>query len=153
MRKFRTALLAGSILCASTLFSPSLWADEYRDTAESLLDVMQFDSLFEQMIEGMIESQVQADPSLEIYEPVYRDFFNEFLEAETMREHAVDLYMEFYSQEELVALIAFYQTPVGQKTLQLMPEITARSEKITEAIIMENMPTLQKRMAEAMAGQ
>src|SRR5579872_5763280 len=40
---------------------------------------------------------------------------------------AVPLYDKYYSHEEIKGLIQFYQTPLGQKTLSILPKLMAES--------------------------
>jgi hypothetical protein len=42
----------------------------------------------------------------------------------------VPLYDKYLSEEEIKALIQFYQTPLGQKTIQVMPKLTAESAEL-----------------------
>ncbi|MFM2064659.1 MAG: hypothetical protein RLZZ507_4330 [Cyanobacteriota bacterium] len=42
----------------------------------------------------------------------------------------IPLYDKYFTNEEIKALIAFYQTPIGQKTLAVTPQITQDSTEI-----------------------
>ncbi len=42
----------------------------------------------------------------------------------------VPLYDKYLSEQEIKALTQFYQTPLGQKTMQVMPKLTAESAEL-----------------------
>jgi hypothetical protein len=50
-------------------------------------------------------------------------FFRKCLTGPGMRQAMIGLYEKHFTPDEIKAMLAFYQTPVGRKTVQLMPEI------------------------------
>ncbi|HEX8091468.1 MAG TPA: DUF2059 domain-containing protein, partial [Blastocatellia bacterium] len=57
------------------------------------------------------------------------------------------IYNKFYTEEDLKALTAFYKSPVGQKSLELMPQLMAESmEKSSEILL----PKIMKIATEVM---
>jgi hypothetical protein len=50
-------------------------------------------------------------------------------------EVSVPLYDKFFTEQELRDLIAFYRTPTGRKSLQVMPELLAESMQQAAAIL------------------
>jgi len=73
---------------------------------------------------------------------------------------AIPLYDKYYSPEDLKGLIQFYATPVGQKTLtvlpKLMPELQDEGRKWGEGLGRESMlevfsehPELKKALEDA----
>ncbi len=49
-----------------------------------------------------------------------------------LKEEMAKMYEKVYTVEELKELIAFYKSPVGQKSLQLMPSLTQEGGKMGE---------------------
>lgn len=60
------------------------------------------------------------------------------------------LYAESYTHEEIRQLLAFYQSPVGRKTVSLMPRLMARSQRIGQDMAKELQPELRQRLTEAL---
>ena len=56
----------------------------------------------------------------------------------------VKLYTSNFSEQELKDLIAFYESPVGQKVLKQMPALTAQSAQITQAKLESAVPAVNK---------
>ena len=81
----------------------------------------------------------------------YRDkliqlFFEKFhskFDAQAILDTAVPIYDKYLSHEEIKAMIAFYQTPAGQKSVTVMPQMLAEmmeaSKKQGERIGRESM--------------
>ncbi len=95
-------------------------------------------------------------------------FFEKFqdhskAEMQQLLDSAVPLYDKYFSHEDIKGLIQFYQTPLGQKTLSVLPklstEIQGEGMKLGEKLGRESMmevfsehPELQKALEEAQAG-
>jgi uncharacterized protein len=60
----------------------------------------------------------------------------------------VKLYTSNFSEQELKDLIAFYQSPLGQKVLQKMPTLTAQSAQITQGKLETAVPEVNKLLAD-----
>ena len=72
-------------------------------------------------IPRMLDSLKAAMPA--VPERFWRDFAKE-LDAREMVELNVPSYERRFSRDELLAMIAFYMTPAGQKLAKLLPDIT-----------------------------
>jgi hypothetical protein len=95
-------------------------------------------------------------------------FFEKFMarasvEMPKLVDAAVPVYDKYLSDEDIKGLIQFYKTPLGQKTLSVLPQITgelqAQGEKLGERIGRESMmevlsehPDLAKAMQDARTG-
>ena len=64
----------------------------------------------------------------------------------------VKLYTSNFSEQELKDLIAFYQSPLGQKVLQKMPTLTAQSAEITQTKLESAVPAVNKLLSD-MSGE
>ncbi len=45
------------------------------------------------------------------------------------------LYDKYFTEEEIVAIAAFYRTPAGQKTLRVLPELTAEAMRQSQELL------------------
>jgi hypothetical protein len=75
-----------------------------------------------------------------------RSFFQENFKWEEMRPQLAKLYTEAFTQAELADLVAFYQSPTGQKTLARMPALTQQSMVMAMSGVQANMPEFQRRV-------
>lgn len=59
-------------------------------------------------------------------------------------EALVALYTDAFSEAELKELLAFYQTPVGRKVLEQMPQLMAHSAQLTQARLQQAVPEVDR---------
>lgn len=65
-----------------------------------------------------------------------------------IRPDMVKLYTSNFSEQELKELIAFYQSPLGEKMLKKMPALTEQSAKLTQAKLETAVPEVNKLLAD-----
>ena len=105
--------------------------------AERLMDLFGAESTIEQMIVPMIDQItgiiIQANPS---DGPVIRELMNDYFLPEFKNrlpeymELSARLYAEHFNEAELDELIAFYETPLGQKMIAKFPVLTQESMQL-----------------------
>jgi hypothetical protein len=112
--------------------------------AEALLVTMHADSLFKATMDQMMAAQIRSNPAMAQYEGAMRSFFNKYLRWEDVRGDMVRVYAETYTEDELHQLTAFYQTPLGRRLLETMPQVSQRSAELTQQRVMAHMPELMQ---------
>lgn len=105
--------------------------------AERLIDLFGADSTIEQMIVPMIDQItgiiIQANPE---DGPVIRELMNDYFLPEFKNrlpeymELSARLYAEHFTEAEIDELIAFYETPLGQKMIAKFPVLTQESMQL-----------------------
>jgi len=116
--------------------------------AFTLLATMNMKESYEGMITRITQMQIQSNPQLKAIEPTIHAFFTKYMGWEAQRGDIAALYAKNYTAEELNELNKFYQTPLGQKTVQLMPQLAAAGAKIGQSKMIQHMPEM-KAMIEA----
>ncbi|MBD2291946.1 DUF2059 domain-containing protein [Anabaena sphaerica FACHB-251] len=94
---------------------------------KKLLEITGAKSLTQQILNQMLNSMKSE------YNQVPAKFWDTFaaeLNPDEMIKEYIPLYDKYFTNEEIKALIAFYQTPIGQKTLTVTPQITRDSTEI-----------------------
>ncbi len=76
-------------------------------------------------------------------------FFNKYMSWASLEEDFLNIYTEAFTESELLALRDFYLTPVGKKSVRLMPELSAKGAMIGQTRVQENLPELMKMLEEA----
>ncbi|HIP28609.1 MAG TPA: DUF2059 domain-containing protein [Sulfurovum sp.] len=151
-----------SSLCLVLLSSTSIMAKEPIPSAVTvkaegiaeayeMLEIMNMDKTFGEMIEKMMHAQTAMFP-LELQNDkekmaklnkVMLDFMNKYLGWDKMKDDMAALYANNYTANEIRELKAFYLTPVGQKTLEIMPKLAAESAALTQSKLLPHMEELQ----------
>jgi uncharacterized protein len=151
-------ILAALILLAVSL---PLFATEPNPTARQrelvlqLLDLTNSDKLGNQMIDAMFaEMQKQFVDSVpdekaraeatEMFELMRVKAVKMNL-ASMMDETSIRIYSKYFNETELADLIAFYGTPTGKKTIEVMPQLIAES---MGAAMKEIGPKMEQILAE-----
>ena len=144
-------------VCAVILTAGSVWADEVsqRKTAEELLVVMDVKGNVDRMLNDVVEMhEAQFDASGPDADPKLKEAFitelRNALSWEGVKEDYVKIYIAVFTEEEIRALINFYQSPIGQKLVSKQPELMEKSMELSQKRFMEIMPRLMSLMQEAM---
>ncbi len=70
------------------------------------------------------------------------EFSRAFSAPDGIQAQCVDLYGRFFTHEDVTALLAFYATPVGRKTLTVLPQIVQDSMAIGQQWAQANVPRI-----------
>lgn len=81
---------------------------------------------------------------------VLREFMEENFRYEDLEPQFIQVYADAFTEQELRDLAAFYRTPLGQRVVETLPEITAASQRIAMERMQEVMPQLMQAVMEAM---
>ena len=119
-------------------------AHKANSAAFTLLATMNMKESYEGMIKRITQMQVDAKPELKAIQPTIEAFFTKYMGWEAQRGDIAALYAKNYTTKELQELSKFYQTPLGQKTVQIMPQLAAASAQIGQSKMMKHMPEMQK---------
>ena len=120
---------------------------------DQLLSAMNADSTINQIFEqvkAMTASQLpagatpeQAARAQEIQSRIL-DLVKSRIGWEKMRPQYVKMYSETFSEEEISAMLAFYQSPAGRAMLQKMPMIIRKSMEIAQTQMEDLLPEIQR---------
>jgi uncharacterized protein len=77
---------------------------------------------------------------------IYRSWFLEDIDQVDLKKKIVQIYAQSYTKEELIELNKFYKSPLGQKTLQTMPEVMKQSSMAGMQAAQAKQQALQDRL-------
>jgi hypothetical protein len=157
-RRFLTIIiLAAAVPLFATEPNPSL---RQRELVEKLLEVTNVNQASLAMMDAVfvqIEKQFVASAEARGNRPAdiaeSKELFSEFRQrsskidlAGIMQEAYIRIYAKYFTEEELEALIAFYSTPAGKKSIEVMPDLAREG---MEAGARELSPKIVQIMSEA----
>ena len=134
------------LLAALVLFHPTVVRADtasHRAAAEALLNLMDMDKMMSQSVDQMLQIQIKQNPALAQYEKQMRDFLTKYLSWASMKDDMLNIYTTEFSEDELKQLTAFYQTPLGKKTVQKMPALMQKGAEMSQKRLQEHLPELQ----------
>lgn len=90
----------------------------------------------------------QGHPATTIIEvnQIIDEFITEFVNDPSLKSQTVDLYVGEFTGEELKAMLDFYETPVGKKTLEKTPIITQKSVDIGLILVQKYQDDFAKKL-------
>ena len=116
----------------------------HRAAAEALLTLMDMDNLLNQSIDQMLDMQVKQNPAIGAYKPQMKTFLSKYMSWASMKDDMIKIYMDEFTEQELKELLAFYQTPLGKKTVQKMPKLMAKGAELGQQRVQQHLPELQQ---------
>ncbi len=150
-RHLFAALLFACVFVAPSFSTPAL-ADEasHRKAVEDLLAVTQVDKAYNQMIDMMIDAQTkQLPPAVAApFKDTVKNFYAKYMSWDAIKEDFMKVYMENFTEDELKQITAFYQTPVGQKTIKELPQMMQQGMQRAQQRLQAHMPELQQELTE-----
>jgi hypothetical protein len=127
---------------AFSSFEAVATTSENQEVANRLLKLMNPPGSFEMIVEQMISAQKEmlqqrnVPCSDEIIGAVSKFHKETLIKDQDMIIAALaKLYAKAFSVEEMNDLIRFYESPTGQKSLKVMPQLAGASTKITSALL------------------
>lgn len=111
--------------------------------AETLLDLMQTENLLERSIEQMLQLQIQQNPAIAPFEHIMNEFLNKHMSYEQLKPELIKIYSDAFTEPEILELVTFYRTPVGEKTIKLMPELMSQGAQMGATLVQENIAELE----------
>jgi hypothetical protein len=163
MKKIVVALLASVALAQGAFAADAAPAPAPANAAavRELMDAMNYRTMWKasmdqmsktmpNMMRGQMEAAIKADTSLLKMEAelpkmaaVLGNVFNDPGLMDDMEVEMIALYSRHFTVDELKQIAAYYRTPVGTKSMQLMPQVMAESMAIGQRV---TMPRIQKAM-------
>ena len=155
-----------SVLLSVVLLAPAAPAQDTPATREEiieLLDLMQIRDSTRQAMQNIAAqslAQLRSTPGLrEVPAGVLAQFeqrLNTILgdmitdyPVDEIIEDVVPIYQKYLTSTDVIAMIAFYSTPTGQKVIRDMPSIMAESAQVTQPRVQRQLESFQQKVREA----
>lgn len=136
-------------------------ASSHEQQAETFLKLVKADRLVvpvyaqvqQMFVQGFAQNGgTEADAAvLEHFQARANGELDKYVAWPQIKPALVALYTQSFSEAELKALIAFYQSPLGVKVLNQMPALTQQSAELTQARIEKAVPAINAMMDEMSA--
>lgn len=142
IRRAAAALaLSGAVLTAGALpvQAQNAVPEDEKPYIDRMIELMQFDTMVQQTMTGMTQQVLQAirqnnpDMPEEAIQIVAQAFSEEGrVMMNGMMNELGPLMAKFYNAEELKQIVAFYETPAGQKSIQIIPQLTQEIQRLMQ---------------------
>ena len=137
--QIKTLLFAASLSLITTINIPAfaqtpdpvptnkIEDPEKINNIKKLLDITGSRNLSRKIITQLIDSLKAEYPQAPTK---FWDAFIAELKPEEMVDEYIPIYSKYFTNEEVKGIIAFYETPLGKKTLSVIPQISQESTAI-----------------------
>jgi uncharacterized protein len=123
------------ILLAATMFTfiAPASADEasHKQAAEKLVAITSQHSSMVDSNKQMIERQIADLKKLPCFNPTFekdvRGLLGQMFDFEQVKNDSIKLFKDSFTEQELIEMTKFYESPLGQKTMREMPKILKAS--------------------------
>jgi hypothetical protein len=79
-----------------------------------------------------------------------REFMNEHFRYEDLEPDMIRIYTDLYTEEDIRGMTAFYRTPLGERMVATLPELSAATQGVVQQRLQAVMPLLIQRITEVM---
>jgi hypothetical protein len=154
---WKIVLAAGFALVSSLAFADAPKTkpeDAKTKLAIELMQITHYDKTMQAMqgqVRTMMEKQFDSFAKCDAALPVIRQFSGAIGEkvsvvfgSEELKVDIASVYAEVFSEDELKEIIEFYQSPLGRKLLDRMPDLMQKSMQISQDRVKSMMPELEK---------
>ncbi len=117
-------------------------------TGAARMSQMFNNAFVEQMSAALVRARPDIDPrAFEILrEEIQAVVREELEEKQSLQERIYPIYHKYLTLEETRALIRFYKTPLGRKTIEVMPKMTREAMEVGQRWGRELAPRIQQRV-------
>ncbi len=107
-----------------------------------------------QMSQALRQSNPDVPPrAFDIIQEEVMGVISEELENGSFENQIVPVYAKYFSLDEVEELLAFYRTPIGQKTIEVMPLLTQESMQIGQSWGISIGPIIGQRVSRRLAAE
>lgn len=126
-----------SIACAGT-FSKS-----HEQKVDKLFEVVHFDQMIENQVD-LITKTLTKQPQFAGHEKEFKQLFARMLNNKELKKEMKLAYLKTFTEQEVEQMIEFNQSPVGQKVLAKLPQLTEELMTNVHERIAANQQELQQ---------
>ncbi len=116
-------------LVSAFLVSTLSFAQTKEQKVEKLMEVMGMTKNVELMFTQMMNHYAETNPTVPT---IFWTKIREKINYNDLLEKMVGIYSKYYTSEDIDQLIKFYNTPVGKKSMSILPQIMQESMKAGE---------------------
>lgn len=130
-------------------------ADEasHKAAAEELISMVAPKEMFMESFNAVFASQVDQFKQMGLDQAkidriieASKEFGAAVANDPELQTQMIKIYQDSFSESEITELIAFYKTPIGKKTLELMPQLIQEGAMVGQQIAMKHQAGFQTKI-------
>jgi hypothetical protein len=139
------AIACAALVAASPVAGQRIAAGDSAgvETVRRLLVVTKVEEYHQQM-QKMITDQYAKMPAIGPQAEVFRTVLEKHGSFKAIENDLIKVYREFYSESDMLELIRFHESPLGQRVVTVTPLVTARMHQIVSERMAALLPELMR---------
>ena len=119
----------------------------HRQATMELLELTEMQRKIEASVDNVLALQLGQNPALREHEELMREFLEQNIGWNAMKEDIIAMYMQSFTESELKEINAFYATPTGHKLITQLPELIQQRDQLAMQRMQDNIGELQQRIS------
>ena len=120
------------------------------EAARALVEAMDMGETMQESAELGMRNEMARNPQMAGYSDIVEKYVDMALDWNEISEEVIRTYAQHFTADELGELTAFYQSPIGQRFVEVSPELNASIQEITSRRIQAVMPQMQQELMQRM---
>ena len=140
-----------AVVLAISLLLPALSnADDqgHREQVEILFKLTKMEQKVNESVASVAQLQLQQNPALESKRDLLVGFLNRHIGWDAMRGDITEMYLQTFTEDELITMNDFYITTTGQKVITIVPQLVQNRNQLAMQRLQQNIGELQQIMSE-----
>ncbi|OZC02057.1 DUF2059 domain-containing protein [Rubricoccus marinus] len=121
------------------------------EAVRELLALTGAEETHERVLVMLTDAIAENNAAIREHRAVVDEFYARYYPWAEVEAAQIAIYSDVYTEAEIRELIAWYRTPIGQKSLRLMPELQRRLMEAGQDIIRPHIPELETMLLEAIS--
>ena len=95
----------------------------------------------------MLQIQLRGlPPQFKDIRAIFEDFFKKHMNFDDMRKEYAEIYLKYYTKEDIQGLNNFYKSELGKKFIAKQTELMKDSAKMAQTRVMKHAPELKAKV-------
>ena len=150
----KRAIPALVILCSVSCWPLAATADPetHRQAVDKLFELTDMQQKIAESVDNVLAMQLGQNPALRDHQERVRAWLEKTIGWEGLKDDVTDMYLEAFTEQELVEMNAFYGSPTGRKVIKQLPELVQQRNRLAMQRMQDNIAQLQQTI-EQQSGQ
>lgn len=135
---------------------------EFRADILRLMNITGAKAMGQQMGEAVVKQTIEAirkvrpdlpEKALRIVNEVATEHLKDSTLSDQLFNRLIPIYAKYFSHDDIKAMLAFYDTPIGRKTIEVMPRLLADSMQAGQEWAVANQAQLDQHLKERLKAE
>ncbi|MDH3899662.1 MAG: DUF2059 domain-containing protein [Gammaproteobacteria bacterium] len=128
-------------------------AASHRQAVEKLFELTRMQEKIDTSVNNVVAMQLNQDPAMREHEALLRDYMERQIGWSGLKGPLTEMYLQAFTEPELIEINAFYGSPAGSKMIKRLPELIKQRDQLAMQRMQENIGELRSEIEAQKAKQ